>query len=180
MSTRIRRVVMGEPSPGMSVFTDVSEVEPVPLGPTTRRYYVWGCDELPQYPYHETEPYVPRSHFPPPGGVRVFVEQSFGVQAAESEAEKQGQEKARQLSAAEPNGMRAGTKPGMHQTNGFDVGIVISGEITVTAEDGTSHVMGPGDIYIQPGAMHQWHTDPENPAVMAFVVVQRDDPRPQA
>jgi quercetin dioxygenase-like cupin family protein len=65
----------------------------------------------------------------------------------------------------------------MHQTNGLDIGIVISGEVTVDAEDGSSVTMGPGDIYIQPGAMHAWRTDPKNPGVMVFVVLQREEPR---
>jgi quercetin dioxygenase-like cupin family protein len=180
MIEKIRRVVMGEPKPGMSTFTHVEEVQPLPLGPTTGRYYVWGCDELPQYPYHQTEPYVPRSHFPPPGGVRVFVEASFGAEPPETEEQRQAVEEAKRLRAAESSATNHGSRPGMHQTDGLDIGIVISGEITVEAEDGSSVTMRPGDIYIQPGAMHLWKTDPKTPAMVAFVILEREDPRPSS
>jgi hypothetical protein len=180
MTKKIRRVVMGEPEPGKSVFTHVEEVKPVALGPHTGRYYVWGWDELPQYPHSQTAPYVPRSHFPPPGGVRVFVEASFGAESPVSEEQKKGLAEAQRLSAAEPNGMNRGTQPGMHQTNGLDIGVVISGEVIVEAEDGSSVTLSPGDIYIQPGAMHAWRTaDPTNPAQVAFVVLHRPEPRQQ-
>ena len=179
MVAKIRRVVMGEPTPGMSVFTDVSDVPMARFGATKGRYYVWGCDELPQYPYQETEPYIPRSHFPPAGGVRVFVE-ATGTGPAETEEQQRALEQAQRLIAVEDQQRIDGSKPGMHQTSGLDIGVVISGAVTVTAEDGTSVTMGAGDIYIQPGALHQWHPDPEDPAVVVFVVLHREDARPRS
>lgn len=177
--TTIRRIVMGEPGPGMSTFTSVEEVERVPLGPTAGRYYVWGCDELPRYPSYDTESYQPRSHFPPQGGVRVFIEEMAGTQETPlTEEQKRGREESTRLIAAESQGRRDGSKPGMHQTNGLDIGIVLSGEVTVEAEDGSSVTMRKGDVYIQPGALHLWHADPEDPAVVAFVVLHRPVVRP--
>jgi quercetin dioxygenase-like cupin family protein len=176
---KIRRIVMGEPVAGMSVFSSIEEVPRLPLGPTAGRHYVWGCDELPQYPFNEAASYEPRSHFPPVGGLRVFVEEfPAGRERPETPEQEQGRAESNRLIAAESQSRREGSRPGMHQTDGLDIGIVISGKVTVEAEDGSSVTMGAGDIYIQPGALHAWSSDPDDPAVVAFVVLHRDDPRP--
>jgi quercetin dioxygenase-like cupin family protein len=43
----------------------------------------------------------------------------------------------------------------MHKTESVDYGIMLSGERSITLDDGTL-VMQPGDIVIQVGAWHQW------------------------
>src|SRR5262245_33892833 len=69
MIERVRRVVMGEPKPRGSEFTHDEEAEPV--GTSTKFWFIWGWDEVPKLPHHGAESFVPRSYFPPAGGLRV-------------------------------------------------------------------------------------------------------------
>jgi quercetin dioxygenase-like cupin family protein len=59
-------------------------------------------------------------------------------------------------------------RPGMHSTDTVDVGIVIEGEATVEASDGTKVTLGPGDVYVCNGALHRWHYD--KPTHIVFIV----------
>lgn len=161
MIKRVRRVVMGEREPKRSLFTHAEEVEP--LGGW---HFVWGFDAIPQLPHHDTEPYVPQSLFPRPGGLRI-VTLDFGERGtADDEAE------VTRLIEEEPCGRLDDPEhPGMHRTDSIDIGVVISGEITSEAADGSRVVLGPGDVYIQNGAFHNWISNPENPARIVFVVI---------
>jgi hypothetical protein len=74
------------------------------------------------------------------------------------------------MMAAQPHGMLRGAG-GMHRTDTIDIGVVVSGEVTVESEDGSRVTMGPGDVYIQNGAIHAWRTNPDNPALVVYVLV---------
>ena len=73
------------------------------------------------------------------------------------------------MAAQSPN-RAAGTHPGMHRTDTIDIGVVVSGHVRVEAEDGSSVTLRPGDVYVQNGAMHAWHEDPDDPALVVFVL----------
>jgi hypothetical protein len=165
---RVRRVVMGEPEPGKAVFTHVEEVEPVE-GAGGKLWFVWGFDETPRLPHHGNEPYTPRSWFPAPGGLRVIA-MRLGDESIEGTAE--GAELVTRLQAAEPAGMiHDPERPGMHRSDSIDVAVIVSGEVITEAEDGSTVTLGPGDVYVQNGAMHNWRSNPDNPAHIVFVVV---------
>jgi uncharacterized cupin superfamily protein len=59
----------------------------------------------------------------------------------------------------------------MHRTDTIDIGVVISGEITSVADDGTKVVLRPGDIYIQNGALHAWEVSRESPADVVWILI---------
>jgi hypothetical protein len=167
MIERVRRVVMGEPESKKSVFTHVEEVER--FGGTY--WLVWGWDKIPKLPHHGAEPYVPRSFFPPPGGLRIIAVRMGGPE--NGAADEESPDAATPPSAiweAEPAGMYGDPdRPGMHRTDTIDVGVVVSGEVTTEASDGSTVVLGPGDVYIQNGALHNWHANPENPGHVVFM-----------
>ena len=167
----IRRVVMGEPRQGESVFTHVEEVEPLRTDDGGGAWFIWGWDELPALPSYDVEPFVPRSGFPPPGGLRIM---SVGPLASKDDGVETGSaaEAFDRLIQAEPFGrVDDPHKPGMHQTDSIDIGIVISGEVTIEATDGSEVVLRRGDVYVQNGAQHRWRPNPDNPAQIVFVIL---------
>jgi hypothetical protein len=167
----VRRVVMGEPTDGSSVFTHVENIEPISPWPGFAQYYVWGWDGDPELPLNPTEPYQPTSHFPAPGSVRVTANVLGSLTRSEAPGHEPDREHFSSLIAAQSPNRAVGSHPGMHRTDTIDVGVVVSGKVRVEAEDGTSVVLGPGDVYIQNGAMHAWHEDPDDPALVVFVLV---------
>jgi hypothetical protein len=163
----VRRVVTGEPAPGKSEFTHVEVVEPYELG-DGRVWLVWGWDLLPNLPYHSKEPYAPGSWFPPTGGLRISATRFVPPPADEPAMP----EALAALAEAEPCGrLDDPSRPGMHRTDSIDIGVVVSGEVTVESEDGTRVVLRAGDVYVQNGAWHNWHPDPERPAHVVFIGV---------
>lgn len=61
--------------------------------------------------------------------------------------------------------------PGMHQTRSIDVTVVISGEMDLMLDSGTSAHLKPGDSVIQRGTMHAWRNLGSEPCVaVAFMV----------
>ncbi|MGB2712285.1 MAG: cupin domain-containing protein [Conexibacter sp.] len=172
MIEKVRRVVMGEPAPGTSRFTHVEEVEAVAAGEAMSCWLVWGWDALPTLPHDSVEPFVPRSYFPPPGGLRISATR-FGVDdRAAAEQERPDDTDEARIFTAEPCGLHEDrARPGMHRTDSIDIGVVVAGEVTVEADDGSTVLLGPGDIYIQNGALHRWHANPDRPAHVVFVGV---------
>jgi uncharacterized cupin superfamily protein len=175
MIERVRRVVMGEPEPGKSAFTHVEEVEPLAVSKTSKWWLVWGWDKAPTLPHADTEPYIPRSLFPPPGGLRVWAQRIADGTPLDTEEERDAVKQAvARLRAGDPPGGwyddPAG-RPGMHRTDSFDIAVVVSGEITTIADDGSRVVLGPGDVYTQNGALHSWESDPDNPAHVVFILL---------
>jgi hypothetical protein len=78
---------------------------------------------------------------------------------------------------AEPAGMyQDPQRPGMHRTDTIDIGVIVSGEFTTVADDGSKVVLGPGDVYIQNGAIHNWEqpTDPEKAPEIVWVLIGAD------
>lgn len=81
-----------------------------------------------------------------------------------------------QLAPGETRFMRVEIAPGArsayHRTPHItDYLIALEGNLTMVAEDGTSAVLEPGDMFVQLGGWHQWRNDGDVPFVMAGVVV---------
>ena len=60
--------------------------------------------------------------------------------------------------------------PGWHTTPTIDYGIVISGEMELTVDEG-SVILGPGDVYVQRGTNHAWRVAGDEPCTMAVVMI---------
>lgn len=63
------------------------------------------------------------------------------------------------------------SRPGMHQTETIDLGIVLSGEIWLELDEGEVHLK-PGDCVVQRGTMHAWRNRSDRPCVMSFVLIE--------
>jgi mannose-6-phosphate isomerase-like protein (cupin superfamily) len=59
---------------------------------------------------------------------------------------------------------------GMHRTDSVDVIFVINGHVRLTAEDGTSEVLRPGDCVVQNGRTHSWDNDSDAICRLGFVI----------
>lgn len=69
--------------------------------------------------------------------------------------------------AADAKGRR---HPGMHKTKTLDYAIVLSGEIYAMLDEGEV-LLKAGDVLIQQGTNHAWSNRTDQPAVIAFVLI---------
>jgi quercetin dioxygenase-like cupin family protein len=58
----------------------------------------------------------------------------------------------------------------MHSTPTIDYGLLVSGELEMGLEDGTSVALTSGDAIVVNGVMHSWHSGP-NGCIIATVLV---------
>jgi quercetin dioxygenase-like cupin family protein len=59
----------------------------------------------------------------------------------------------------------------MHRTESIDYGIVLAGEVTLVLDDGSETELRAGDVVVQRGTDHAWINPTDEPARMAFVLV---------
>ena len=67
-------------------------------------------------------------------------------------------------------GAKAHPTPGMHQTRSLDYAIVLEGEIWAVMDQGET-LLRTGDVLIQRGTNHGWSNRGEQPARVAFVLI---------
>jgi mannose-6-phosphate isomerase-like protein (cupin superfamily) len=60
--------------------------------------------------------------------------------------------------------------PGFHKTNSVDYAIVLSGEIHALMDEGEV-LLKAGDVLIQRGTNHAWSNRTNQPAYVAFVLI---------
>jgi quercetin dioxygenase-like cupin family protein len=61
--------------------------------------------------------------------------------------------------------------PGMHTTDTVDVGIILSGQVTLELDDGAMVTLGPGDTFVQNGTRHAWRNRGNVPVVIGFSLI---------
>lgn len=67
--------------------------------------------------------------------------------------------------------MPPGSSAPMHRTETVDYGIVLSGEIDLELDDGSTLHLGPGDIVVQRATAHAWHNRTQQVTRLLFVMV---------
>ena len=60
--------------------------------------------------------------------------------------------------------------PGFHKTNSLDYVIVLSGEIYALMDEGEL-LLKSGDVLVQRGTNHAWSNRGDEPALLAFVLI---------
>jgi hypothetical protein len=60
--------------------------------------------------------------------------------------------------------------PGFHKTRSIDYAIVLSGEIYALMDEGEK-LLRQGDVLIQRGTNHAWSNRTDDPAVLAFILI---------
>jgi quercetin dioxygenase-like cupin family protein len=59
----------------------------------------------------------------------------------------------------------------LHRTESVDYGIVLAGEVTLVLDDCSETALHAGDVVVQRGTDHAWVNETDEPARMAFVLV---------
>jgi hypothetical protein len=62
----------------------------------------------------------------------------------------------------------------LHQTPTVDVGLVLAGQIVLDLEDGSSAELSAGQAFAQQGTLHRWRNPYSVDAVIAVVMMGRD------
>ncbi|HZS22603.1 MAG TPA: cupin domain-containing protein [Pseudonocardiaceae bacterium] len=170
---KVRRVVTGQDATGKSIFVSDEHVEPITLTPVPglKFYPLWSADETPQLPSARTHSAQSR-YFPPTGGFRwlicalpqesVNVLKACDVQALRDEA-------ANKLPGLID--VLEDDHPGMHTTDTIDVGVILSGQVTLELDDEAVVTLGPGDTFVQNGTRHAWHNRGDVPVVICFSLI---------
>jgi hypothetical protein len=163
----VRRLITGQGEDGLDTFEVVETVEP------QRRDVAWygivGWNEWPSLPVRAGEQFEPASTFPGRGdatGVRVTIVDMPAGRRIDA---------ARAAGHLPPEGRFVEYRPdGMHRTNSIDVIFVIDGEVTLTAEDGTSELLRQGDCVVQNGRTHAWNNSSDGDCRLGFVIFSAD------
>ncbi|HEX2303203.1 MAG TPA: cupin domain-containing protein [Gaiella sp.] len=140
-----RRVVTGHDDDGRSV---VLADGPAPKShsiPGATFHEVWNTTEMPVRvsPWEEREPTERALRTPPdPGGTIVRIVD-----------------------------LEPGSRSPMHRTETVDYGIVLAGHVLLALDDGSETELGAGDVVVQRGTDHAWVNSSDEPARMAFVLV---------
>jgi len=64
-----------------------------------------------------------------------------------------------------------GNAPRVHRTDSIDYAVVMSGEIDMELEEGTSVHLKAGDVVVQRGTIHNWVNKGTEPCRIAFILI---------
>lgn len=176
MRNSVRRVVTGHNAAGKSIF--------VMDGPTPHVFRrapgsaivneLWETAQTPA-DNRGNEDSIRRGHrLPPPkrGSVFRIIEyppdqERLGALAQEHALPDDGSGHAK---ARDRNNPR---HPGFHKTDTVDYAIVLAGEIHALMDEGEV-LLKAGDVLIQRGTNHAWSNRTDEPALVAFVLIDAD------
>jgi mannose-6-phosphate isomerase-like protein (cupin superfamily) len=176
MPKPIRRVVTGHDAAGRSVFVMdgaaphvysrspgsavVTELWETRAAPADNR----GHAEVTDHPFHLV---------PPRNGTvfRIIEYPPDRERLAALEAQRAGADDGSGHGAAFDRA--APRHPGFHKTASVDYAIVLSGEIHALMDDGEV-LLRAGDVLIQRGTNHAWSNRTDEPATLAFVLIDAD------
>jgi hypothetical protein len=172
--TPIRRVVTGHNSEGRSCFISDGPAPNVfqRSAGSTIVSEIWKTASTPADNSDGRDPTAPPYRLTPPdeGSVlRIISYPPDKVRLASLEREREG--------AADVASGRAGVldrgnprHPGFHKTRSIDYAIVLSGEIYALMDEGET-LLRQGDVLIQRGTNHAWSNRTDEPAGVAFVLI---------
>lgn len=155
---KVRTVVTGHDAQGGAVVARDEVVAGMQVPGLGELIPLWSADEPATYPDDGTNP-ASQALFPPPGGIR-FVIVSYAPEY--------------EFVAAPPVPevhTQAGDKPGMHQTDTTDFGIILSGSVILELDDDVEVLLSAGDVVIESGTRHRWRVVGDAPLKMAVAIV---------
>ncbi|BAH47111.1 cupin domain-containing protein [Rhodococcus sp. NPDC019627] len=181
MSLPIKRVVTGIDSNGKSVAYEAADVEPVELAmmPGAQFFAIWGTEGALESPVVSPQP-ANKTFFPGPGGTRFgllrFPPESAAEPDAPAPTEEEISEWAAEAETKLPGlvGVFEPDAPGMHQTTTVDYSIVVEGELYLELDDGAEVHLPTGATIVQNGARHAWRNRSDQPATLAYVILDVD------
>lgn len=153
-----RRLLISRRASRNSVADHLVAGEPTSAGNMAIRLF--GADSPPQLPVADLD-LAGQSIIPPVAGVRVAIV-IFGSQEDQASAgAAAGPAELAQIMDAE----------GTHQTDTVDIGVVVSGRVSLRVPGQPDVVLQPGDTFVQAGAPHSWHNDSGSPCVVVITMI---------
>jgi mannose-6-phosphate isomerase-like protein (cupin superfamily) len=171
-----KRVVTGHDASGKAV---VLSTDPPPhLRTSTARPGFWSADvwatEAMPAPIHRSGEPTDRPHRlePPEGGTvcRIVEFPPDATWIGKLAGQGAGQAFGEMWGGGAHSGAAGQPHPMMHRTRTVDYGIVLSGEIHLVVDDGEVKLQA-GDVVVQRGTNHAWSNRSDQPARMAFILI---------
>lgn len=158
---------------GKAVFVsdELNEATVLDLLPGYSFCELWASDVPPVFP--DAGQARPRERFfPPVGGFRfglVTIPPSSRHREPPRESRSAAIDQASELLPGlfdfhEPGGS------GFHKTPTIDFEVILSGELTLEMNDGSTVLLGPGDTVVQNGTRHRWVNNGSEPATYAVFI----------
>jgi hypothetical protein len=176
MQKSVRRVVTGHDAAGRSIFI-IDAPSPHVFSRTKGSAIVHELWETARTPADNrgNKDAIARGHrLPPPQGGSAFRVIEYPPDserlAAIANEEKLPNDGSGRAAATDRNNPR---HPGFHKTATIDYAIVLSGEIYAMMDDGEV-LLKTGDVLIQRGTNHAWSNRTDEPAVVAFVLIDAE------
>ena len=144
-------------APGSAVVTELWETRAMPADNS-------GNDEVTDHPFRLAPP---RN-----GSVFRIVEYPPDKERA-GRARAAARERRRRLRHGAAFDRRSPRHPGFHKTNSVDYAIVLSGEIYALMDEGEV-LLRAGDVLVQRGTNHAWSNRTDEPARLAFVLIDAE------
>jgi hypothetical protein len=163
-SQTVRRIITGQRRSGESIVALDEEPEPTVHAGSGMKYWpIWGRDEVTPLPYDAVADYA-QTFFPSTAaGFRSHIIE-FPAKGAPHD-EPRGEWPDKGLAEGHYVDPDSG---GMHWTETVDIVIVLSGEIGLAHDDGTTVTLRPGTVVVQNGATHAWRPS-DVPCRVCFV-----------
>jgi hypothetical protein len=168
----IRRIVTGHNAAGKSIFLTDGPAPNVNSRGTasTTTTELWKTIATPADNAGEGDPTGPPFRLMPPRNGSVFriiayppdKERVAALREAGAAHDSRSEGYVRDLANAR--------HPGFHKTDSIDYAIVLSGEIYALMDEGET-LMKAGDVLIQRGTSHAWSNRTDEPAYVAFVLI---------
>jgi mannose-6-phosphate isomerase-like protein (cupin superfamily) len=178
MARQIRRVVTGHNAQGKSCFIhDGAAPHTYRRSPGSSIVTeLWETRQTPADNRDDTDPTLSPFRLPPEKNGSKFriihyppdAERLAALQKEHESAVDDGSGRAAALDKT-----HAARHPGFHKTNSIDYAIVLSGEIYALMEDGEV-LLRQGDVLVQRGTNHAWSNRSDEPAILAFVLIDAD------
>lgn len=176
MPSSIRRVVTGHDANGRAVITSDGAPPatfPIQALPGLVFTEIWRTHVSPAPIDNSADPTIgPLRLGPTSSGsvIRVVEMPPDSQQQHEAAAGVFAEIRASHASTAGSDPSKASGNALMHRTETIDYGIVISGEIWLVLDDSETRLL-PGDIVVQRGTNHAWSNRTNQPARMAFILL---------
>jgi len=175
MPSPVRRVVTGHNAAGKSVFLSDGPAPNVKSSGTasTTVTELWETRAAPASNRGTEDPTNHDFRLPPPKNGTVFRIIEYPPDKLRVAALRQPGTAHNAASEGYVRDLSNQRHPGFHKTDSIDYAIVLKGEIYALMDEGET-LLKAGDVLIQRGTSHAWSVRTDEPAYVAFVLIDAE------
>lgn len=175
MSKPIRRVVTGHNAAGKSIFLMDGPAPHVQSRGTasTAVTELWETRAAPAENRGKEDPTDHPFRLPPPKNGTVFRIIEYPPDKLRVAALRRPSASHNAAAEGYVRDLGNARHPGFHKTDSIDYAIVLSGEIYALMDEGET-LLKAGDVLIQRGTSHAWSNRTDEPAYVAFVLIDAE------